>query len=59
MDLLSDESDKLGMYMDVLEKFQLRVPATFDSSMLFDTGKDISDWVASQLEEQGRLVDYP
>jgi acyl carrier protein len=57
-DLLNDSTDKYAMYLDALELFQLRIPALNNDSRSFESGRELADWIAAQLEQQKRLIDY-
>jgi acyl carrier protein len=58
-DLLNDSTDNYAMYLDLLELFQLKIPALNNDSRNFESGREFADWIAGQLEQQKRLIDYP
>ena len=50
-------TNRFGLYLDVLEEFQLMIPAYRNSARDWQSGKEAADWIAYNLEEQGRLTD--
>lgn len=57
-ELLITEREKFGLYVDMLEIFQLSIPAYRSQTRDLQSGKEFADWVAFNLEESCRLVDH-
>jgi hypothetical protein len=56
-DLLISEREKIGFAFDVTDIFQIVIPTSQLLSNKWENGRDISSWVASRLEQTGRLVE--
>jgi hypothetical protein len=44
--------------LDLLDEFQLMIPTNRNFVRDWQSGKEASDWIAFNMEEQGRLVDF-
>lgn len=53
--LLIDSLDRFGFYMDLLEHFDIVMPIQRSLTRDFASGREAADWVATQLEQEGRL----
>lgn len=49
---------RFGLYLDLLDEFQLMIPTNRNFTRDWQSGKEVSDWIAFNMEEQGRLVDF-
>ncbi|KAJ3262301.1 hypothetical protein HK103_002715 [Boothiomyces macroporosus] len=56
-DLLIDDREKFGLYLDMLETFELLIPSYRNQVRDWKSGKEAADWIAANLEEAGRLED--
>ncbi|KAJ3276775.1 hypothetical protein HDV01_002829 [Terramyces sp. JEL0728] len=56
-DLLVDDREKFGFYLDLLETFELLIPSNRNQVRDWKSGKEAADWIAANLEEAGRLAD--
>lgn len=44
------------MFMDLVKEFQLSIPGYRSHTRDWKSGKEAADWIAFNLEEQGRLL---
>ncbi|EGF76600.1 hypothetical protein BATDEDRAFT_92603 [Batrachochytrium dendrobatidis JAM81] len=55
-DLLMDRYDRFGFYTDLIEKFDIDINPSRRFSRDLASAREASDWAASFLEQDGRLI---
>ncbi|KAI8902644.1 hypothetical protein BC833DRAFT_561512 [Globomyces pollinis-pini] len=56
-DLLVDERQRYGLYLDLLNEFELSIAPYRSLVRDWQSGKEAADWIAANLEEKQRLID--